>query len=56
MDENTKQIVASNLTDAYFSVFPRMTLEETKDAPQTIMDIYSMFRGMLEGSDSESGT
>lgn len=57
MDETTKQIVASNLTDAYFSVFPRMTLEQTRTAPKTILDIYQMFLGMLnESEDSDTGT
>lgn len=54
MDEQTKYIVAGNLTAAYYSVFPRMTLEQTKAAPETIMDIYRMFLVMLDGNTARS--
>jgi hypothetical protein len=60
MDENTKRIIASNLTAAFYAVHPRMVqLTETAGMQQSIILTYTGFLAQLSEAEPdplETGT
>jgi hypothetical protein len=56
MDENTRGLVAAELTTAYFVVFREVALGPSENQPpptERIFEIYQMFKRRLDGQEPE---